>query len=112
MAVKEGDDVALGQLLFEDKKTPGVRYTSPGSGKVVAVNRGAKRALQSVVIALSGDAEERFEQFSDTAPDQLSREQVRDKLVASGLWTALRTRPFSKVPSPEACATLSFRHGD
>lgn len=102
MAVKEGDDVALGQLLFEDKKTPGVRYTSPGSGKVVAVNRGAKRALQSVVIALSGDAEERFEQFSDTATDQLSREQVRDKLVASGLWTALRTRPFSKVPSPES----------
>ena len=102
MAVKEGDDVALGQLLFEDKKTPGVRYTSPGSGKVVAVNRGAKRALQSVVIALSGDAEERFEQFSETATDQLSREQVRDKLVASGLWTALRTRPFSKVPSPES----------
>ena len=102
MAVKEGDDVALGQLLFEDKKTPGVRYTSPGSGKVVAVNRGAKRALQSVVIALSGDAEERFEQFSDVAPDELSREQVRDKLVASGLWTALRTRPFSKVPSPES----------
>ena len=55
MAVKEGDDVALGQLLFEDKKTPGVRYTSPGSGKVAAVNRGAKRALQSVVIELSGD---------------------------------------------------------
>ena len=102
MAVKEGDDVALGQLLFEDKKTPGVRYTSPGSGKVAAVNRGAKRALQSVVIALSGDAEERFEQFSEIAPDQLSREQVRDKLVASGLWTALRTRPFSKVPSPES----------
>ena len=102
MAVKEGDDVALGQLLFEDKKTPGVRYTSPGSGKVAAVNRGAKRALQSVVIELSGDAEERFEQFSDIAPDQLSREQVRDKLVASGLWTALRTRPYSKVPSPES----------
>ena len=102
MAVKEGDDVALGQLLFEDKKTPGVRYTSPGSGKVAAVNRGAKRALQSVVIELSGDAEERFEQFSDIASDQLSREQVRDKLVASGLWTALRTRPYSKVPSPES----------
>jgi len=102
MAVKEGDEVALGQLLFEDKKTPGVRYTSPASGKVVAVNRGAKRFLQSVVIELSGDAEELFEQFSDVAPEQLSRDQVRDKLVASGLWTALRTRPYSKVPSPES----------
>ncbi|MBJ66552.1 MAG: NADH:ubiquinone reductase (Na(+)-transporting) subunit A [Gemmatimonadetes bacterium] len=101
MAVKEGDEVALGQLLFEDKKTPGVRHTSPASGKVVAINRGAKRFLQSVVIELSGDAEEQFEQFSDTAPDQLGREQIREKLIHSGLWTALRTRPYSKVPSPE-----------
>ncbi len=99
MTVAEGDQVALGQMLFEDKKTPGVRYTAPASGKVVAINRGAKRALQSVVIEVAGDAEERFEQFSDVAPDQLSREQVRDKLVASGLWTALRTRPYSKVPA-------------
>ena len=98
MAVKEGDEVALGQLLFEDKKTPGVRYTSPASGKVVAVNRGAKRFLQSVVIELSGDAEELFEQFSDVAPEQLSRDQVRDKLVASELWTALRTRPCKVLP--------------
>ncbi len=102
MSVKEGDEVALGQLLFEDKKTPGVRHTSPAGGKVVAVNRGAKRALESVVIEVSGDAEERFEQFSDVSPEQLSREQVRDKLVASGLWTALRTRPYSKVPSPDS----------
>lgn len=102
MAVKEGDQVALGQLLFEDKKTPGVRYTSPASGNVVAINRGAKRILLSLVIEVAGDAEERFEEFSDVAPDQLSREQVRDKLVASGLWTALRTRPYSKVPSPHS----------
>ena len=96
-----GRRCGTGTGAFENEDA-GCSHTSPGSGKVVAVNRGAKRALQSVVIALSGDAEERFEQFSDTAPDQLSREQVRDKLVASGLWTALRTRPFSKVPSPES----------
>lgn len=99
MAVAEGDQVALGQVLFEDKKTPGVRYTAPASGKVISINRGAKRALESVVIEVAGDAEERFEQFADVAPEQLSREQVRDKLVASGLWTALRTRPYSKVPA-------------
>jgi len=102
IAVAEGDQVALGQLLVEDKKTPGVRYTSPGSGKVVAINRGAKRSLESIVIELDGDAEERFDQFADVAPDQLSREQVREKLLASGLWTALRTRPYSKVPAPES----------
>lgn len=100
MAVSEGDSVKKGQLLFEDKKTPGVRYTSPASGKVIGVHRGAKRALLSVVIEVAGDEEERFEQHMGTAPDQLSRQQVRDTLVESGLWTALRTRPYSKVPMP------------
>lgn len=101
MAVQEGDAVKLGQLLFTDKKTPGVRYTSPGCGKVVAINRGAKRFLHSVVVELSGDEEEEFDRYSDIPLDQLTREQVREKLVDSGLWTALRTRPYSKVPSPE-----------
>ena len=102
MAVNEGDSVKKGQLLFENKRLPGVRYTSPASGKVIAVHRGAKRALLSVVIEVAGDEEERFEQHTRTAPDQLSREQVRETLVASGLWTALRTRPYSKVPVPDS----------
>ena len=55
MAVQEGDRVKLGQLLFTDKKTEGVRYTAPASGVVSAVNRGAKRVLQSVVIDIDGD---------------------------------------------------------
>lgn len=101
MAVAEGDTVKLGQLLFEDKKAPGVRFTSPGSGRVGAINRGAKRALLSVVIELDGDDEQAFDQHTDVAPDQLTREQVREQLVASGLWTSLRTRPFSKIPVPE-----------
>lgn len=100
MAVSEGDQVKFGQVLFEDKKTPGVFFTAPGSGRVVGVNRGAKRALQSVVIQLEGDAEETFDQHADVPLEQLSREQVQEKLIASGLWTALRTRPFSKIPAP------------
>ena len=108
MAVSEGDSVKKGQLLFEDKKTPGVRYTSPASGKVIGVHRGAKRALLSVVIEVAGDEEEHFEQHMGTAPDQLSRQQVRDTLVESGLWTALRTRPYSKVPMPDSAPHSIF----
>ena len=108
MAVSEGDSVKKGQLLFEDKKTLGVRYTSPASGKVIGVHRGAKRALLSVVIEVAGDEEERFEQHVGTAPDQLSRQQVRDTLVESGLWTALRTRPYSKVPMPASAPHSIF----
>ena len=52
MHVSVGDEVQRGQLPFEDKKTPGVRHTSPASGTVVAINRGERRVLQSVVIQL------------------------------------------------------------
>ena len=108
MAVQEGDAVKLGQVLFEDKKTSGVRYTSPGSGRVTAINRGDKRMLQSVVIALDGDEEETFASYSEAEIAGLSRSQVKENLLASGLWTALRTRPFGKSPDPETTPHAIF----
>ena len=53
MHVSVGDDVRRGQLLFEDKRTPGVRYTAPAEGMVVDIHRGERRALQSLAIKLS-----------------------------------------------------------
>lgn len=108
MEVAAGDYVKKGQLLFTDKKTEGVRYTSPGCGTVSAVNRGAKRAFQSVVIELSGDEQETFPCYPNDNLAQLSREQVRDTLVASGLWTALLTRPYSKVPAVDSEPSALF----
>lgn len=102
LEVQEGDRVKLGQLLFTDKKTEGVKYTSPGCGTVSAVNRGAKRKFESLVIDLEGDDEEQFQSYSDTDLTTLSREQVCENLVTSGLWTAFRSRPYSKVPPPES----------
>ncbi|MEX0703698.1 MAG: Na(+)-translocating NADH-quinone reductase subunit A [Planctomycetales bacterium] len=105
MAVREGDEVRLGQPLFTDKRIPGVKYTSPATGRVVAVNRGAKRVFQSVVVELSGTGDEdpvEFRSYGDADLTQLTREQVREGLVESGLWTALRQRPFSRVPDPES----------
>ena len=65
MHVSEGDGVKTGQLLFEDRKAEGVRFTSPGTGKIVAINRGPKRVLQSVVIELSGQNDRvQFESYS------------------------------------------------
>ncbi|MEM9185953.1 MAG: Na(+)-translocating NADH-quinone reductase subunit A [Planctomycetota bacterium] len=108
MEVAAGDTVKLGQLLFTDKKTAGVRYTSPGAGTVVSVNRGAKRAFQSVVIELSGDAEETFASYSDDNLAQLDAALVRENLVNSGLWTSLLTRPYSKVPAIDADPAALF----
>lgn len=108
MLVAEGDQVKLGQKLFEDKKNPGVFVTAPGAGKVTAINRGARRVLQSVVIELQGDEAESFNAYDDEQLSGLSREQVQEQLIESGLWTALRTRPYSKNPAPGTAPAAIF----
>lgn len=101
MLVAEGDKVKLGQALFEHKKLPGVRITAPGAGTVRAIHRGAQRLLQSVVIRL--DETENEETFASYPVDELAgltETQVVENLLASGLWVALRTRPYSKIADP------------
>lgn len=100
MAVREGDRVGKGQLLFTDKKSPGVKYTAPAGGTIAAINRGDKRALLSVVIDINGDEAVSFDRYDVSQLAGLTSEQVESNLVNSGLWTALRSRPFSKVPAP------------
>jgi len=100
MRVQEGDRVVKGQALFEDKKNPGVLFTAPASGTVVAINRGERRILQSVVIGIDGDEQREFARYDPEDLTTLSRDAVQAQLLESGLWTAFRTRPFSKSPVP------------
>jgi Na+-transporting NADH:ubiquinone oxidoreductase subunit A len=100
MAVKVGDRVKLGQLIFSDKKTEGVHFTAPAAGTVKEINRGERRALLSVVIEV--DETEEAVEFSKHASadlNSLTGEQVAQQLQESGVWSVLRTRPFSKVPA-------------
>ncbi|MEC4749403.1 Na(+)-translocating NADH-quinone reductase subunit A [Methylomicrobium sp. Wu6] len=99
MLVNEGDTVKLGQIIFTDKKNPGVNFTAPGAGKIKAINRGDRRALQSVVIELAGDEQVAFAQHKEADLAGLTEEQVKQNLLQSGLWTSLRTRPYGKIPS-------------
>ena len=99
MLVEEGDEVKLGQALFEDKKNPGVIFTSPAGGKIESINRGERRALQSVVIEINKDEESlEFKSFLENELNQATSDEVRDQLIVSGLWTSFRTRPYSKIP--------------
>ena len=108
MAVREGDQVKLGQLLFTDKKNGSARYTAPAAGTVVAINRGERRVFQSLVIDIDGDTSETFETYAVEQLDTLDRADVIENLVKSGQWTALRTRPFSKVPAADTMASSIF----
>ena len=79
MAVDVGDEVKRGQLLFEDRKNPGVLFTSPGAGTVTAINRGAKRALLSMVIELN-DAEKSGNLSDDDQVQVLRVTPVRQRM--------------------------------
>jgi Na+-transporting NADH:ubiquinone oxidoreductase subunit A len=105
-----GDRVKRGQPVFEDRKTEGVVFSAPGAGTIAAVNRGDRRAFQSLVIELTeseaagrpvDDDFASFPSFTGREPVALGADQVRALLVESGQWTAFRTRPFGKVPGPD-----------
>ena len=108
MHVRVDDQVKKGQVLFVDKKNPGVKYTAPASGVVKEINRGAKRVLQSVVIEVNGSEQETFASFSAGELASLDRAKVQEVLVESGQWPALRTRPFSKVPALDTTPSSIF----
>jgi len=108
MLVQEGERVIKGQALFEDKKNPGVMFTAPASGTVAAINRGERRVLQSVVIRIEGDEQRAFSRFDADDFATLGRDVVQAQLLESGLWTAFRTRPFSKSPVPGSVPAAIF----
>ena len=108
MAVREGDRVQKGQLLFEDKKNPGVRFTAPASGIVSAIHRGERRVLQSAVIDVEGEEAIHFPRYEPADFAGLTRESVQQQLLESGQWTAFRTRPFSKIPAPGSVPVAIF----
>lgn len=108
MHVKVEDRVKKGQVLFEDKKNPGVKFTAPAAGVVKDVLRGAKRVLQAVVIEIDGDEQETFAKYDSADLAGLDRAKVVEQLNNSGQWVALRTRPFSRSPKLDAEPTAIF----
>ncbi len=110
MKVAQGDHVRIGDPLFSDKRDPRIQFTAPGAGTIEAIHRGPRRILQSVVIRLDEDQEEEVE--FDKAPgvdiEAMDADTLRKTLLDSGLWTAIRTRPYSKIPLPEAKADAIF----
>ena len=97
LSIAEGDRVELGQPLFVDRRDDTVPYVSPGTGTVAAVHRGERRKVLSVVVAL--DESREAPSLEPMNPAAVSAEQVRDRLMQSGLWTGIRQRPFNRVAS-------------
>lgn len=99
LLVHEGDAVKAGTQIFYDKYRDNIKFSSPVSGTVKEIRRGAKRLLLEVTI--QADAEQEFVDFGKADPNTLSREQIIEKLLESGLWPMIRQRPYTTIANPE-----------
>jgi Na+-transporting NADH:ubiquinone oxidoreductase subunit A len=102
--IEAGDRVREGQALFVDRKRPQIAFTAPAAGIVTAINRGRRRSLDSLVIQLDGDEAETFS-MSSASPSPAA---MRELLLRSGLWPSFLTRPFGRIPAPDAVADAIF----
>jgi Na+-transporting NADH:ubiquinone oxidoreductase subunit A len=96
LSVRQGDEVLAGASLFYDKNNPDIFFPSPVSGEVIEIKRGAKRKILEVKVL--ADKEIRYVDYGSADPANLSREEVIQKLLKSGLWSLIRQRPFSIIP--------------
>ena len=106
LAVSEGDHVALGDVLFTDRSHQDLLFCSPGDGVVSAIHRGARRSLQAVVIELDDSNDEMRVDVQPGKP--VDAQEVRRILISTGLWSALRARPYNSVPTPAEAPTNLF----
>ena len=99
VVVKPEDSVKAGDPLFVDKAIPELQFVSPVSGKVVAVNRGERRRVLSVVVESDG----KFESVEYKAKDvlSLSSEEIKADLLKAGLFAFMRQRPYDVIADPK-----------
>ena len=96
--VKPGNMVRAGDVLFHDKYNPEVFFTAPSGGEVSLVKRGERRRIMEIVID-TGKNSDKVE-FSRIDPNTLSREQIKEHLLRSGLWPFIKRRPYGIIASP------------
>ena len=101
LRVEIGDTVKLGQVLFTDRKDERICFTSPAAGQVVAINRGQKRRFLSIEIRCNGQEACSFTPIPSPNDPDIEPSRILDLLLQSGLFTALRQRPFDRIPDPD-----------
>ena len=102
MMVKVGDIVKRGTKLFEDKKNPGIFFTSPAGGTVKDISRGDKRKFLSIEIEITENEEAESFHYENTSKG------LTNLLINSGLWNAFRTRPFNRTPKVDSAPDAVF----
>ena len=98
LLVREGDEVKAGSILFVDKYHPEIGFASPVSGTVESVVRGEKRKLLEVRIKAAQTTD--YIKFNTPELSKATAEEIKKVLLESGLWVAIKQRPYGIVANP------------
>ena len=98
VVAKVGDKVKAGSVLMIDKNRPEIKFVSPVSGEVTAVNRGAKRKVLSIVV--TPDAQIEYEEFGKKNVASLKGDEVKEAMLNAGMWPFVMQRPYDIVATP------------
>lgn len=109
LLVAEGDSVLAGTPLMEDKNNPLAKFVSPVSGTVKAVVRGERRAIQAVVV--ESDGEMRSVACTQLDLSNCTADELKSRMVETGLWTLLLQRPYGIVPREGSAPKAVFVSG-
>ena len=109
LKVKAEAQVKAGDALFFDKYNPEILFTSPVSGTVKAVNRGERRKILEIVVEADGQNESL--EYTKADPATLSREDVKEQLLKSGLWPFIKQRPYGVLATPTDVPSNIFISG-
>ena len=100
LMVKEGDPVSIGSPLFFDKINPDVKWGSPASGIVTAIQFGARRIIEKIEVTVEEQKSISFESFSEQKLNSANREKILDSLLEANIFPLIRQRPFNRVANP------------
>jgi Na+-transporting NADH:ubiquinone oxidoreductase subunit A len=96
LAVKAGEKVKAGDVLFFDKDRPEVKICAPVSGEVAEIKRGDKRKILAVLILADSAVA-----YADHGTCDLngSREHIAEFFQNTGIGALITSRPYGVVAS-------------
>ena len=99
LAVKTGDHVDAGDVLFYHKYMDKIKFTSPVSGVIDDIIRGKKRKILKILIR--PDATDTYKKFDLRDFKDAGREYILDMLLQSGLFAMIKQRPYDVIAHPD-----------
>ena len=99
LLVREGDKVLAGSPVMADKMSQNILFASPVSGTVAEVVRGEKRKLLEVRI--KADTQQEYVDFGIRKVSEMTAAQIKEAIMAAGLWPAIIQRPYGIIADPE-----------